>query len=101
MWKTLLKRPSKAFELLLTGVASMEIDHMQFLMKLKRMYVSISSHFRRKSHYSRSSNLKPKKLEDLQKMIPFFLEEHTQFYHDLLAREPSDCPEDSEISDSD
>lgn len=48
--------------------------------------------------YPNGHSIKPKKLEDLQKMIPFLPEENRQFYHDLLAREP---PEDFEISDSD
>lgn len=49
--------------------------------------------------YPCGHSIKPKKLEDLRKMIPFLPVENRQFYFDLLDREPPEISRESEDSD--
>lgn len=48
--------------------------------------------------YPEGHSVKPKKLEDLQQMLPFIPQESRQFYVDLFAQRPSD---DSDVSSDD
>ncbi len=66
---------------------------MSLLKGRKKLPPSLAATFPEK--YPGGHGIKPKKLEDLQRMLPFIPQESRQFYLDLFARRPPSTSGDS------